>query len=160
MLTCITNHRLTVKQNQMKLFQTSINTIKLTLYFPGFVLCHVLVACCLMMVRCTVEFMNRGCHKYISKLSLESELDLIKYCNIDILISIIYTSILMQNKLKYTLYCYVCLMLQKQENWQKFLANWILTCQIRHSFNPYKVLLYDVYYFRMAIVRLFAGLRN
>jgi len=36
-------------------------------------------------------------HEYISKLSLESELDLLKYCNINML-----TSILTQNKLKYT----------------------------------------------------------
>jgi len=51
---------------------------------------------------------------YISKLSLESELNFLKYCNIDIL-----TSILMQNKLKCTSRCCVHLMLQKQENWQK-----------------------------------------
>ena len=100
----------------MKPFQTSMNIIKWTPYFPGFVLCHVLVACCLMMVGCNVESMIRGYHKYnyISKLSLESELDLLKYCNIDIL-----TLILMQNKLKCTSRCYAHLVLQKQENWQK-----------------------------------------
>jgi len=39
-----------------------------------------------------IESMVHGYHKYINKLSLESELDLLKYCDIDIL-----TSILKQN---------------------------------------------------------------
>jgi len=85
MSTCIANHWLTIKQSQMKQFQTSMNIIKRTPYFPGFVLCHVLVACCLVMVRCTVESMICGYHEYISKLSLESELDLL---NTAILISL------------------------------------------------------------------------
>jgi len=64
-----------------------------------------------MMVRCTVETMIHGYHECISKLSLESEQDYLKYCNIDIL-----TSILTQNKLKHNSHCCVHLMLQKQEN--------------------------------------------
>jgi len=51
--------------------------IKQTPYFPGFVLCHVLVMCYLMMARCTVESMICGYYEYISKLSLESEPDLL-----------------------------------------------------------------------------------
>ena len=54
-------------------------------------------SCCLMMARCTVESMICGCHNYVRKLLLESKLYLLKYCNIDIL-----TSILMPNKLKCT----------------------------------------------------------
>jgi len=120
MLTCIANHWLTVKQSRTKLSQTSMSIIKQTLYFPGFVLCHMPVVYCLMMARCTVESMICGYHEYISKLLIESELDLLKYCNINIL-----TSILMQNKLKCTSCCCVHLMLQKQENWQKrTLVNW------------------------------------
>jgi len=39
MLTCIANHKLTVKRSQTKKqFQTSMNIIKQTPYFPGFVL--------------------------------------------------------------------------------------------------------------------------
>jgi len=95
--------------------QTSMNIIKQTPYCSGFVLCHMLVACCSMMVRHTVESMNY--HKYISKLSLESELDLLKYCSIDIL-----TSIFTQNKLNHTSCCCMRLMLQKWK-WAKKLAN-------------------------------------
>jgi len=73
-------------------------------------LCHVLVVCCLMMVSRTAESMIRGYHEYITKLSLESELDLLKYCNMDIL-----TSILTENKLKCTSHCCACLMLQKMK---------------------------------------------
>jgi len=69
----------------MNQFQTSMNIIKQTLYFPGFVLCHMLVVCYLMMARCTVESMIHGYHEYVSKLSLESELDLL---NTAILISL------------------------------------------------------------------------
>jgi len=57
-----------------------MNIIKRTTYFPGFILCHVLLACCLMMARCTVESMIHGYYQYISKLSFESELDLLKCC--------------------------------------------------------------------------------
>jgi len=88
--------------------------IKRTPYFSGFALCHMLVACHLMMARCTVESMIHGHHEYISKLSLENELDLLKYCNIDILISI-----LTQNKLKCTSHCCAHLMLQKWEIGEK-----------------------------------------
>jgi len=93
----IINHWLTVKWSRTNQFQTSMNIIKRTPYFSGFVLCHMLVVCCSMMARHTVESMIHDYHEYISKLSLESELDLLKYCNIDIL-----TSILTQNKLKHT----------------------------------------------------------
>jgi len=83
-------------------------------------LCHVLVACCLMMARCTVESaMIRGYHQYISKLSFESELDLLKYCtNINIL-----TSILTQNKLKCISRFCMRLMLQNRKIGKKKLAN-------------------------------------
>ena len=90
------------------------DAIPSTLYFPRFVLCHVLVVCCLLMARCTIESMIHGYHQYISKLLFQSKLDLLKYCNINIL-----TSILTQNKLKCTSCCCARLMLQKQENWQK-----------------------------------------
>jgi len=78
---------------------------------------HVLVACRSMMARCTVESMIRSYHEYISKLSLESELDLLKYCDIDFL-----TSILTQNKLKHTSRC-CAPHVTKMGNWQKKLAN-------------------------------------
>jgi len=76
----------------------------------------------------TVESMICGYHKYISELLLESELDLLKYCIIDIL-----TSILMQNRLKLTSCCCTRLMLQKQENWQKT-GELEAICQIRPTF--------------------------
>jgi len=108
----------TVKRSRTIQFQTSMNIIKWTPYFPGFILCHVLLACCLMMARCTVESMIRGYHQYISKLSFESELDLLNVANIDIL-----TSILTQNKLKRTSRCCVRLMLQNRNIGEKKLAN-------------------------------------
>jgi len=113
--------------------QTLMNIIKQTPYFPGFVLCHVLVACCLMMVRCTVESMICGYHKYISIQLFESELDLLKYCNIDIR-----TLILMQNKLKHTSRCYVYLVLQNRKISEK---SWriVVIHQICQSFFPSKV---------------------
>jgi len=91
------NHQSSIsnKTKPKKQFQTFYEHNKWTPYFTGFVLCHMLVACCLMMVRCTVESTIRDYHKYISKISLESELDLLKYCNIDML-----TLIIMQNKFK------------------------------------------------------------
>jgi len=61
-----------------------------------------------------LESMIHNYLEYISKISFESELDLLKYCNINI-----FTSIHMQNKLKYTSCCCMRLMLQNQENWQK-----------------------------------------
>jgi len=67
-------------------------------------------------VHCRVYdlWLSQICKQTFGKLSLESELDLLKYSNIDIL-----TLILMQNKLKHTSHCCTHLMLQKQENWQK-----------------------------------------
>jgi len=123
----ITNHQLTVKQSRTIQFQTSMNIIKWTPYFPGFILCYMLVACYLMMVRCTVESMICG------YLSFESELDLLKYCNIDIL-----TSILMQNKLKHTSHFYAFFMLQKQKISKK---SWriVVIHQICRSFFLSKV---------------------
>jgi len=56
-----------------------------------------LVVCCLMMARHTVEFMIHGYHKCYR---FKSELELLKYCNIVIL-----TLILTQNKLKCTSCC-------------------------------------------------------
>jgi len=89
--------------------------IKQILYFPGFILCHVPEACCLMIARCTVEStMIRGYHQYISKLLFESELDLLKCCNIDIL---------MQNKLKHISRCCTHLMLHNRKIGKKELAN-------------------------------------
>jgi len=73
---------------------------KMNSVFFRIFLCHVLVVCCSMMARCTVEPMICDYHEYISKLLLESELDLLKYCNIKIL-----TLILMQNKLKRSSHC-------------------------------------------------------
>jgi len=61
----------------------------------------------------TVESMIRGYHDNISKLLLESELDILKYCNINIL-----TSICMQNKVHLTLLCLPHV--TKQENWWNF----------------------------------------
>ena len=55
---------------------------------------------CTCMYMISVESMIHGYHEYISKLSLVSKLDLLKYCNVDTL-----TSILMQNKLKHTSHC-------------------------------------------------------
>jgi len=123
----------------MKQFHSLMNIIKRTLYFLGFVLCHLLVACCLMMARGCV-YIIYDCGVYdpwlSSKLSLESELDLLKYCNIDIL-----TLILMQNKLKCTSCCCMCLMLRKQKNWQKNFGELEVICQ---SFLPPKFLLYSI----------------
>ena len=73
-----------------------------------------LVAYCLMMARHTIEPMIHGYHEYITKQSLESELEFVKYCTIDIL-----TLILTQNKLKRTSHGCTCFMLQKMGNWQK-----------------------------------------
>jgi len=114
----ITNHWLTVKWSWTNQFQILMNVIKWTPCFSGFVLCYMLVACCSMMVRLTVESMICSHHEYISKLSLKSELDLLKYCNIDIL-----TSILIQNKLKHTSCCCMHLMLRKMGNGWKKLVN-------------------------------------
>jgi len=110
-----------------------MNIIKRTPYFPGLILCHVLLACCLMMARCTVESMIRNYHQYISKLLFESELDLLKCCNIDI-----FTSILTQNKLKHTSHCCVHLMLQNRNIGEK---SWriVVIRQIHQSFFPSKV---------------------
>jgi len=89
-----------------------MNIIKWTLYFPGFVLCHVLVACCLMMVRCTVD-----CRIYDLWLLWMYKQTIawkwtgpLKHCNINIV-----TSILTQNKLKCTSCLCSHLMLQKWE---------------------------------------------
>jgi len=68
MLTCIANHQSSIN-SKMRQFQTSTNIIKRTLYFPGFVSCHMLVACCLMMARCTIESMICDYYKYVNKLS-------------------------------------------------------------------------------------------
>jgi len=108
-----------------------MNIIELTPYFQGFFLCYMLVAGCLMMARCTVGSMIHGYHEYMLKLSLESELDLLKYCNIDIL-----TLILTQNKLKCTSHWCAHLMLQKQENWQKNFGESEVIHQIRQTFLP------------------------
>jgi len=75
-----------------------------------------------------VESMMHGYHKYISKLSLESELNLLKYCNVNIL-----TSILTQNKLKRTSCCCARLMLQK---WGIGEKSWRIVV-IRQSFLLY-----------------------
>jgi len=87
MLTCIDNHQSFINSKTKP--NESIPNIdehnKQTPYFQGSVLCHALVVCCLMMARCIVQSMIRGYHEYICKLSLESELDLLKYCNINIL---------------------------------------------------------------------------
>jgi len=99
----------------------------------------VLVVCRLMMARHTVvQSMIHGYHEYISKLLLESELDLLKYCNIDTL-----TSILMQNKLKHTPCCCVCLMLQKMGNWQKKLVNCCDLSNLPKFFPLQRFLLYS-----------------
>jgi len=50
-------HRQSSINGKTEQFQTLMNIIKQTTYFPGFFLCHVLVACCLMMARCTVGSM-------------------------------------------------------------------------------------------------------
>jgi len=120
-VTYIANHQWLInsKTKPTKQFQTSMNIIIQTPYFPGFVLCHMVIACCLIIAWCTVEFMIHGYHKYISKLLLESGLELLKYYNIDIL-----TLIFTRNKLKHSSCCCVRLMLQKQENWQKKLVNY------------------------------------
>jgi len=135
----IANHWLTVKQSRKSVrtnqFQTSINIIKQTPYFSGFVLCHMLVACHSMMARRIVECMIRGYHKYIRKLSLESELNLLKYCNIDIL-----TSILTQSKLKLTSHCCKRLMLHTK-NGKLVKKSWqiVVIHKICQSFFPSKV---------------------
>jgi len=100
----LTNVTLTNEHSNVPTF---VCALKLTPYFPGFILCHVLIVCYLMI---TVESMICGYHEYISKLSLESELDLLKYCNIDIL-----TLILTQNKLKHTSLCCAHLILQNRK---------------------------------------------
>jgi len=53
------------------------------------------------MARWTVESMICGYHEYISKLSLESELDLLKYCNIHILTLILNETIKAQLRASY-----------------------------------------------------------
>jgi len=96
------------------------------------------VVCCLMMAGCTVESMIHGYHKYIGKLSLESELDLLKYCNINIL-----TSILTQNQLKHTSHCFTCLMLQNRKIGKNF-GELEVIHQIRESFSLQSFLLYNI----------------
>jgi len=61
----------------------------------------------------TVESMIHGHHEYISKLLLESELDLLKCYNIDVLTSILTQTIEAQLTLLRTPH------VTKQENWQK-----------------------------------------
>ena len=63
----------------------------------------------------------------------------LKYCNINIL-----TLIQARNKLKLRSHCYVHLILQKQDNWQK---NWriVVIHQIHQRFSPSKFLLYGRY---------------
>jgi len=80
-------------------------------------------------------------HECISKLLLESELDLLKHCNIDIL-----TSILTQNKLKCTSHCCACLKLQKQENWEKNFGKFEVIHQIHQTFLPPKFFYHKVSY--------------
>jgi len=81
------------------------------------------------MARFTVEFMVHSCHEYISKLLFESELDLLRYCNIDNL-----TSILMQNKLKIAAHApHVIKKGKLTKSWQI-----VVICQIRLSFSPPK----------------------
>jgi len=135
MLACITNFQSSIN-NKTKLNDAIPNIDehkKRTLYFPGFILCHMLVACCLMIVRCTVESMICGCHQYVSKILFESELDLLKCYNIDIL-----TLILTQNKSKRTSRCCACLMLQNRKIGKK---SWqiVVIHQIHQSFFPSKV---------------------
>jgi len=74
--------------------------------------------------------MIRGYHEYISKLSLENELDLLKYRNIDIP-----TSILTQNKLKRTIRCCEPLMLQNRKIGAKTFGELEV---IRQTFSPKK----------------------
>jgi len=98
-------HRLTVKWCNSEYQWTK----KRTPYFPGFVLCHVLIVCCLMMTRCTVESMICGYYEYTYKQTIIWKwTGPLKHCNIDIV-----TSILMQNKLKHTSHWCACLTLQK-----------------------------------------------
>jgi len=108
MLTCIANFQSLIN-SKMKPNDTIPKINEYNKTNSIFSLCHVLVMCCLMMARCTVESMIHGYHQYISKLSFENEPDFLKCCNIDILISI-----LRQNKLKRTSRCCACLMLQNR----------------------------------------------
>jgi len=139
MLTCITNHQSSInsKMEPNESILSIENIIKQTLYFS---VCHVLVACHSMMARHTVESMICGYHEYISKLLLESELDILKYSSIDIL-----TSILTQNKLKHTSRCCVHLMLQKIRNWQKQLANCCDSPNLPKFFPFQSFLLYGIW---------------
>jgi len=50
--------------SKTKQCQTSIDIIKQTLYFLGFILCQLHVD--VMMARCTIEPMIHGYHKYVS----------------------------------------------------------------------------------------------
>jgi len=96
-----------------------MNIIKRTPCFSGFVLCHLLVACCSMMV--TGEAHCRVYDLWLSWIyeqTIACRLDLLKYCNIDIL-----TLILMQNKLKCISYCCTHLILQKWGIGKKKLVN-------------------------------------
>jgi len=108
--------------------------------FSGIVLCHVLVVCCLMITRCTVESMICGYHEYISKLLLESELNLLKYCNIDIL-----TSILMQDKNKVHFTLLVVPHVTKNEKLAKKSWQIVVIYQICQSFFASKVFYCTVY---------------
>jgi len=116
MFTCTVNHQPSIN-NKVKPNESIPNTndiIKWILYFSGFVLYHMLVAY-YGDVNCRVY---DPCLLWIYKQTmLESELDLLKYCNIDML-----TSILTQNKTKHTSCCCVRLMSQKWEIGKK-LAN-------------------------------------
>jgi len=81
MLTCINNHQSSIngKTKPNKLIPNINEHNKINSIFSEFVLCHMLVAhvaCRSMMARHTVESMVCGYHEYISKLLLESELDL------------------------------------------------------------------------------------
>jgi len=84
------------------------------------------------------------CRVYDSWLSriykLESELDLLEYCDISILTS----TILSQNKLKHTLCCCMHLMLQKMGNWWKKVGKLLWFAQFAKVFSPPKFLLYGI----------------
>jgi len=102
-----------------------MNIIKWTLYFPGFVLCHVLVACCLMMARWAVESMMHGYHQYISKIitwKWTKALKILQYW---------YPYLNPYAKLlkHISCCCSMCLKLQKGI-WQKKLAN---CCDLQNS---------------------------